>query len=161
MREWTIAAPNAQSSYIMVLHASRRPFGKHVRRYNREKASKAEALISATDYLLLPCREFVINRRSTLNSKLNKGLSEMSINHISYNSMEYFLLFLTGLVCWNNEITVQISEGRVARVRPRKFYAWKLFEYENVFSTILRSARLYQQYAADKHCTPSYELPTI
>ena len=154
MRDWAKSAHNnTPAASQMVIHADRRPIHVHVRRYNGPEASEVAALIPRNEDGEIGRRNIVVRRRGTLNSNGNEVLDPISVSRRAYDPLSYVLLFPNGRDGWYPELRFSSADDvRRTKITPMMYYGWHLFERAGAFSTMLHTARLFQQYLVDQFC---------
>lgn len=113
------------------------------RRYNLPTSDDIAVILPGDDTTARDKREIVLHRR-------NGTLTSIHDGHPAYAPLHYVLLFPLGTPGWHWSLKLYEPERpNPRRLTQRMYYAYELFVRDCEFSTILRGARLFQQYAVD------------
>ncbi|GJR79669.1 uncharacterized protein Tco_0150454 [Tanacetum coccineum] len=117
------------------------------RQYNLPTAKEVAALIVG-DFDSMPSKRDIIVHENNDNIKRNSEL------HVSYLPLQYPMLFPYGENGYRTDVlhygfTDETPEDLKKYVTRREWFAYRIQDRPNVFSTILSSKRLFQQFLVD------------
>ncbi|KAG2738560.1 hypothetical protein P692DRAFT_20676686, partial [Suillus brevipes Sb2] len=113
------------------------------RRYNLPRVSEIAAVIPGDGTEASDSRDVVLHRRAGPLQRIHDG-------HRSYVCLHYVLFFPHGEDGWHWDLKMhQPDKANPKRLSQARYYAYRLFDREAEFSTILRGATLFQQFLVD------------
>ncbi|KAF7334120.1 ATP-dependent DNA helicase [Mycena venus] len=119
--------------------------GQDHRRYNLPNADEV-AVILPGDGSANDNRDIILRNRQADNAPMQR----ISDIHPAYMPLYYVLLFPCGEHGWHPDLYLNDPEkARPGRLSQTRYYAFRLFQRDGEFSTILRGGRLLQQYMVD------------
>ncbi|XP_071739897.1 uncharacterized protein [Rutidosis leptorrhynchoides] len=140
-RDW--ATNNATSNFELRLIAK----ATNTRQYNAPNVAEVTALITSDFGQCTTARDIIVQKNSP-----PKRISEL---HQLYMALQYPLLFPYGEMGYHEEIPYHSNSGRRKTNRGyltmREFYCYRIQQWENEGTTILRGGRLFQQYLVDAY----------
>ena len=120
----------------------------------RDKDGRQHNLPTANEVAALIIGDFEANERDIIVHKNNGKKKSISELHVSYLPLQYPLLFpyaedgyRTNI--YHQGITDQTPDENKKYVTMREFFAYRIQDRPNVFSTILNGKRLFQQFLVD------------
>lgn len=136
----------------MVIYVDNRPQESHIGPCNFPLSSEVASIIPGSENVQVRRLYIVLRRRVTLYSNGNEDFDIASVFHRSYDPLSYAILLPNLKDGWYPQFkfTLQCLR-RKNKVTPTMFYSWQRFQQKSEFSTILNTARIFQQYLLDQY----------
>ena len=127
----------------LVISAEARPADQHARRYNVADGFREVAVLMDDEPVH---QDIVLRRRAEANGPALQTINE---SHRAFEALHFVLLLPFGTDGWQPSLrhAVPNARGVYGRVSLTQYYAYRLQERPGVDDTLLRGARLLQEYA--------------
>ena len=127
--------PKTIADKRLVFRRDKKPARAHNRKYNLPEATNEIAIIT---------KDIKLEPSDVIVHKQGGGIWRISEFNRCYDPLHYVLLFPYGEDGWNGDIRVGNK-----RISPIQFYCYRTQIRENDFNSVLRGAKLSQQYFCD------------